>query len=261
MQSFSAEKYATGQSINSRGSDYDNFVAFFLQVREEIDRVTLKLMEETPDVFDHYNDLLAQLKIELMNVYDKVERENAEGTLNESLYEEAYHRLNNILAELEYILHDALEAQDRFENQPEDDANKIKYQEDCDKVDKLLMLFERALDEIEENYSDFDYEPYAEEMNDYLNYLWGSVEYEWNRVTTEGGEYQSQISDEDFEKGEQMISEMFMAAEEAGVDSILDTDRTPIKIYNLGGNNLKNLNKGINILVYPDGSIRKIMVK
>ncbi|MCH5235305.1 MAG: hypothetical protein J1E16_08405 [Muribaculaceae bacterium] len=256
---FSAEEYATSQSISSRGNDYDELIHFIQQVQEEIDRTRYILIEETPDVAEYFFEYIEKMQIELIKVYEIVEIENEQGTFDENVYAEVYLILEDIIHNLRYIMDAAYEAQDQFENQVEE--NQMKYQEDREKIDKLYFMFEDALIEIKENYENFDYLPFAEEIEYFLRYLRDNVEIEWEKVNVEGGEYQTQITDEDFDKFEYLIHEMFMAAEDAGVDAILDTVKTPAKIYSLDGNYLKTLNKGINILIYPDGTKKKIMVK
>jgi len=213
-----------------------------------------KIADEAADVKNDFtgNNISADitaLRTDILESYtDKTLVEN---------YQAITEKADKIQAAIETLVADALAAQLAFEvEKARQESNAAAYAADIEIIEALVSKFEDALAKLKETYPDFDSMSVESEIRD-------AIQAEREKATAaldavkEEGEYDNKV---DSTSIEDMIEKMF---EQAGIDSItVDNLTGDAKYYDLSGHKLSGPVAGsVTIIVYPDGSTRKVFVK
>ena len=213
-----------------------------------------KIADEAADVKNDFtgNNISADitaLRTDILESYtDKTLVEN---------YQAITEKADKIQAAIETLVADALAAQLAFEvEKARQESNAAAYAADIEIIEALVSKLEDALAKIKETYPDFDSTDIESEIRD-------AIQAEREKATAaldavkEEGEYDNKV---DSTSIEDMIEKMF---EQAGIDSItVDNLTGDAKYYDLSGHKLSGPVAGsVTIIVYPDGSTRKVFVK
>ncbi len=213
-----------------------------------------KIADEAADVKNDFtgNNISADitaLRTDILESYtDKTLVEN---------YQAITEKADKIQAAIETLVADALAAQLAFEvEKARQESNAAAYAADIEIIEALVSKLEDALAKLKETYPDFDSTDIESEIRD-------AIQAEHEKATAaldavkEEGEYDNKV---DSTSIEDMIEKMF---EQAGIDSItVDNLTGDAKYYDLSGHKLSGPVAGsVTIIVYPDGSTRKVFVK
>ncbi len=213
-----------------------------------------KIADEAADVKNDFtgNNISADitaLRTDILESYtDKTLVEN---------YQAITEKADKIQAAIETLVADALAAQLAFEvEKARQESNAAAYAADIEIIEALVSKLEDALAKLKETYPDFDSTDIESEIRD-------AIQAEREKATAaldavkEEGEYDNKV---DSTSIEDMIEKMF---EQAGIDSItVDNLTGDAKYYDLSGHKLSGPVAGsVTIIVYPDGSTRKVFVK
>lgn len=213
-----------------------------------------KIADEAADVKNDFtgNNISADitaLRTDILESYtDKTLVEN---------YQAITEKADKIQAAIETLVADALAAQLAFEvEKARQKSNAAAYAADIEIIEALVSKLEDALAKLKETYPDFDSTDIESEIRD-------AIQAEREKATAaldavkEEGEYDNKV---DSTSIEDMIEKMF---EQAGIDSItVDNLTGDAKYYDLSGHKLSGPVAGsVTIIVYPDGSTRKVFVK
>ena len=213
-----------------------------------------KIADEAADVKNDFtgNNISADitaLRTDILESYtDKTLVEN---------YQAITEKADKIQAAIETLVADALAAQLAFEvENARQESNAAAYAADIEIIEALVSKLEDALAKLKETYPDFDSTDIESEIRD-------AIQAEREKATAaldavkEEGEYDNKV---DSTSIEDMIEKMF---EQAGIDSItVDNLTGDAKYYDLSGHKLSGPVAGsVTIIVYPDGSTRKVFVK
>ncbi len=213
-----------------------------------------KIADEAADVKNDFtgNNISADitaLRTDILESYtDKTLVEN---------YQAITEKADKIQAAIETLVADALAAQLAFEvEKARQESNAAAYAADIEIIEALVSKLEDALAKLKETYPDFDSTDIESEIRD-------AIQAEREKATAaldavkEEGEYDNKV---DSTSIEDMMEKMF---EQAGIDSItVDNLTGDAKYYDLSGHKLSGPVAGsVTIIVYPDGSTRKVFVK
>ena len=213
-----------------------------------------KIADEAADVKNDFtgNNISADitaLRTDILESYtDKTLVEN---------YQAITEKADKIQAVIETLVADALAAQLAFEvEKARQESNAAAYAADIEIIEALVSKLEDALAKLKETYPDFDSTDIESEIRD-------AIQAEREKATAaldavkEEGEYDNKV---DSTSIEDMIEKMF---EQAGIDSVtVDNLTRDAKYYDLSGHKLSGPVAGsVTIIVYPDGSTRKVFVK
>ncbi len=213
-----------------------------------------KIADEAADVKNDFtgNNISADitaLRTDILESYtDKTLVEN---------YQAITEKADKIQAVIETLVADALAAQLAFEvEKARQESNAAAYAADIEIIEALVSKLEDALAKLKETYPDFDSTDIESEIRD-------AIQAEREKATAaldavkEEGEYDNKV---DSTSIEDMIEKMF---EQAGIDSVtVDNLTGDAKYYDLSGHKLSGPVAGsVTIIVYPDGSTRKVFVK
>lgn len=213
-----------------------------------------KIADEAADVKNDFtgNNISADitaLRTDILESYtDKTLVEN---------YQAITEKADKIQAAIETLVADALAAQLAFEvEKARQESNAAAYAADIEIIEALVSKLEDALAKLKETYPDFDSMSVESEIRD-------AIQAEREKATAaldavkEEGEYDNKV---DSTSIEDMMEKMF---EQAGIDSItVDNLTGDAKYYDLSGHKLSGPVAGsVTIIVYPDGSTRKVFVK
>ena len=213
-----------------------------------------KIADEAADVKNDFtgNNISADitaLRTDILESYtDKTLVEN---------YQAITEKADKIQAAIETLVADALAAQLAFEvEKARQESNAAAYAADIEIIEALVSKLEDALAKLKETYPDFDSMSVESEIRD-------AIQAEREKATAaldavkEEGEYDNKV---DSTSIEDMMEKMF---EQAGIDAItVDNLSGDAKYYDLSGHKLSGPVAGsVTIIVYPDGSTRKVFVK
>ncbi len=213
-----------------------------------------KIADEAADVKNDFtgNNISADitaLRTDILESYtDKTLVEN---------YQAITEKADKIQAAIETLVADALAAQLAFEvEKARQESNAAAYAADIEIIEALVSKLEDALAKLKETYPDFDSTDIESEIRD-------AIQAEREKATAaldavkEEGEYDNKV---DSTSIEDMMEKMF---EQAGIDAItVDNLSGDAKYYDLSGHKLSGPVAGsVTIIVYPDGSTRKVFVK
>ncbi len=213
-----------------------------------------KIADEAADVKNDFtgNNISADitaLRTDILESYtDKTLVEN---------YQAITEKADKIQAAIETLVADALAAQLAFEvEKARQESNAAAYAADIEIIEALVSKLEDALAKLKETYPDFDSTSLESEIRD-------AIQAEREKATAaldavkEEGEYDNKV---DSTSIEDMMEKMF---EQAGIDAItVDNLSGDAKYYDLSGHKLSGPVAGsVTIIVYPDGSTRKVFVK
>ncbi|MCH5220399.1 MAG: hypothetical protein J1F20_07485 [Muribaculaceae bacterium] len=230
---------------------YQELVSRYLMVENfyQYTRINLEMAE---DVYDFYSDRLDYVRWNLVELAVLIDMANGSDEFTEDFYNEMMRRLDFLEGELSYV---AAKLDMIFENifTHDEDVSKIAYLTDC-----LAQAYDYF---VSINTFDifFDYLREVGTSIDYMRYL---VDIEWQRAIEYEDHYFTQVTDNDVDSILNQINRIVEDAIELSVEELpSESDITPISVFSVDGKPQDSLGKGLQIAVYPDGTVKKIFVR
>lgn len=252
---------------------YDEEIeSYYIQLRETIDQIyneifrTYDFLEvETPDVKDIFIPILEDYRHYLEDIVSEFQYRYDSGDLDIDFMNEITEHLEYIMKSIYILREEAWDAQQALEDEDEDNdaQNEALYMQDLENIQVLWNVYYDTIDRIERMQVDYDYSEIAEYIRAKLVYYEELVETEWTRVETEGGIYEIQITEFRYNTIFESLVAMLNGAEEvAGVNDINDSyNNGALQMFTIDGQKINEPVKGINIILYPDNTTKKFIVK
>ncbi len=158
------------------------------------------------------------------------------------------------------LVEDAKAAQKAYEaEQARQAANLAAYEADLKTIEGLQTKLDQTVDNIRTLFPAFDVDTEKKAAQDAISAQKEQAEDAYMAVAEEGT-YKNTVDTAAIEK---MIADLLAKAKNSGVEEILGEDiENVVAIYTEGGMRMKALQQGkINIVVYKDGTSRKVYVK
>lgn len=158
------------------------------------------------------------------------------------------------------LVEDAKAAQKAYEaEQARQAANLAAYEADLKTIEGLQTKLDQTVDNIRTLFPAFDVDTEKKAAQDAISAQKEQAEDAYMAVAEEGT-YKNTVDTEAIEK---MIADLLAKAKNSGVEEILGEDiENVVAIYTEGGMRMKALQQGkINIVVFKDGTSRKVYVK
>ena len=158
------------------------------------------------------------------------------------------------------LVEDAKAAQKAYEaEQARQAANLAAYEADLKTIEGLQTKLDQTVDNIRTLFPAFDVDTEKKAAQDAISAQKEQAEDAYMAVAEEGT-YKNTVDTVAIEK---MIADLLAKAKNSGVEEILGEDiENVVAIYTEGGMRMKALQQGkINIVVYKDGTSRKVYVK
>lgn len=158
------------------------------------------------------------------------------------------------------LVEDAKAAQKAYEaEQARQAANLAAYEADLKTIEGLQTKLDQTVDNIRTLFPAFDVDTEKKAAQDAISAQKEQAEDAYMAVAEEGT-YKNTVDTAAIEK---MIADLLAKAKNSGVEEILGEDiENEVAIYTEGGMRMKALQQGkINIVVYKDGTSRKVYVK
>ncbi len=158
------------------------------------------------------------------------------------------------------LVEDAKAAQKAYEaEQARQAANLAAYEADLKTIEGLQTKLDQAVDNIRTLFPAFDVDTEKKAAQDAISAQKEQAEDAYMAVAEEGT-YKNTVDTAAIEK---MIADLLAKAKNSGVEEILGEDiENVVAIYTEGGMRMKALQQGkINIVVFKDGTSRKVYVK
>ena len=217
------------------------------------------IKSQYPDVADEFNgkdiaEEIAGLEEEIKNAYNN-------GSLVEDFNDVVTGSASEIAKSIEDLLSAAEAAQKAIDDEnARKDANEAAYQENLDEIQELLDQLDAALKEIEEKFPLFDPTELADKIREAIEEQKEKADEAYADVEEEG-EYDNTV-DSGTIIG--MIENMLKEAEGYnGIEAIYgEYDENEVKIFTIDGMQIPAPQRGkINIIVYPNGKTKNVLVK
>lgn len=231
-------------------------------LRSKLNDALSTIASTCPDVKDQFDG--KNISAEIDNLAKEIENAYKEGNLADN-YETVTAPASGIETAIADLIAAAQAAQKAYDDeQARQAANQAAYEADMALINELRQQFESAIAEIEsmDNVSDqFNLTLYEAAINNALDAQESKAETALAKVAN-SGTYQNTV---DVIGIESMIQEMLEAAKmpPAGVGEIFqDWDESQVKIFTVDGKQVPALQEGqINIVVYPNGKAKKVVLK
>ncbi|MCM1153379.1 MAG: hypothetical protein NC328_06985 [Muribaculum sp.] len=226
-------------------------------LNDELAKALEQIAAEAADVADDFKG--TEITESIDNLKKAVEAANADGTLT-AKYDEVMAPAAGISDAIAKLVADAKAAQKAYEeNQARIAANEAAFKEDMDIINGMREKLAEAEESITLEYPDFDMTEMVDAINETINAQEEQAKKALEDVADEGT-YENSVDTTEFEE---QLAKLLEEAKNSGVMFILGEEVTDdVRIFSLDGRQMPAVQPGkVNILVYPNGKIQKVLVK